>query len=375
MRIGLISYDFFPFQGGQGRNFHEVFTRLKSLDPGLELAALSPCQNELPGHIRILPFVHRLPGAQLWFSFFLNLFWKRILRKHRLAAVLLNGGPGGILLLRRCPVPMLYYVNHTYWQQAHLVPGQFWKRIFVPLERRGYHAALSLFADSRATTQALVSHYGIQPDRVNLVPVGIDPEKFKPLELNKLPHSLLYLGRLEPRKGLEFLLNVLPLIRAHIPDVILYVGGSGSLRPMLEASVRRLGLSSHVRFLGYVPEADLARWYNQCQVQVIPSIFEGLGITAIEGMACGTPAVATSGSGLSDIVQDGVSGTLAAFGDREAFAQAVLDLLSHPDRYRLFRENGIRRVKEVFVWDVIMEQYRRQLRRLLAPGSEPPEGS
>src|SRR5207247_2514537 len=110
---------------------------------------------------------------------------------------------------------------------------------------------------------------------------------------------LFTVRRLVPRMGLEPLLHAL----ARLPDARLVIGGSGWLRPRLEASASALGVASRVRFAGRIDDADLPVFYQAADLVVLPSVaLEGFGLITLEALACGTPVVATAKSGATDVV-------------------------------------------------------------------------
>ena len=106
---------------------------------------------------------------------------------------------------------------------------------------------------------------------------------------------LFTLRNLQPRMGLDELIRAIDLLRRQVPDVLLAIGGEGALRSELESLVGRLGLGEHVRFLGFVEEARLARCYQAADVFVLPTqTLEGFGLVTVEALACGTPVLGTA---------------------------------------------------------------------------------
>jgi D-inositol-3-phosphate glycosyltransferase len=185
----------------------------------------------------------------------------------------------------------------------------------------------------------LVWYYGAQAERVAVIPCGVDTELFQPmtpstakdlLELGPEP-MLLYVGRLQPIKGLETLLEAM----TRLPDEsrLLIIGGDqdepeNGHAAHLRARVTALGLARRVRFLGAQPQRRLRLFYAAADATVMPSYYESFGMVALEAMACGSPVVASRVGGLTTTIQDGVTGHLVPEGDPAALAARLNQLLS-----------------------------------------------
>ena len=105
--------------------------------------------------------------------------------------------------------------------------------------------------------------------------------------------------------GLATLISAMDEVRRRVPEVLLLIAGQGPLRPTLEAQVAELQLADHVRFLGFVPDADLPTVYRAADLVIMPSLqLEGFGLTAVEALAAGTPALVTPVGGLPEVVRD-----------------------------------------------------------------------
>jgi len=298
---------------------------------GSDLLFFSPAENRLPNHIRIISWPITLlkqVGVSLWLHF--NIY--RIVREHRLDRLNLHTGPGGVLLLRKPSIPVIVTCHHTYRQQCHFIKSQFWKRIFLPFETRTYHLATNIICVSEATKIALAEQYGISEQKITVVPNAVDTRTFHPLGTKKTPHSLLYVGRIDKRKGIEFLIRSMPFVREQIPDAHLTVGGKGSHLEKMKGLVSRLNLERNVTFLGFVPDDQLNTLYNQAQCVVVPSIFEGFGITVIEALAAGTRVVGTDADGIREILNSGDYGRLVPYGNHRALADAIIAELNEPKR-------------------------------------------
>jgi glycosyltransferase involved in cell wall biosynthesis len=325
IRVGVITYDFYPLIGGIGRLTHTLYRVLQ----GREVLFFSPADNELPGHIPIDYWPVRLfrqVGVTLW----LLLHGRRIIADHRLDRLNIHAGPGGVLLLRRLPVPVVVTCHHTYWQQYTHLKSQFWKRLFLPFEKRTYCLSDAIISDCAATKQVLVERYAVPEEKITVIPCGVDTDRFRPLHRPKERHCLLYVGRIATRKGIEFLIRSMPLVVARLPDARLLVGGKGAELDRMKALASRLGLGENVTFLGFVPDDQLNDVYNTADCVVVPSVFEGFGITAIEALAAGTRVVGTDVDGIGEILRSGDHGRLVPFGDHCALAEAIVAELENP---------------------------------------------
>ena len=323
----MITYDFFPLIGGIGRHTFQMFSSLEDKN----LLFFSPAVNSLPRHIRIDFAPIRLikqAGVSLWFHF--NA--RRIILEYHLARVNIHTGPGGVLCVRRLQVPVIITCHHTYRQQTGHIRSQFWKVIFLPFEKRTYQLADRIVAVSDATKTSLIEQYNIPEQKITVLHNAVDASRFYPLRIPKKPDSILFVGRIDHRKGIEFLIQSIPFVRQQIPEVQLQVGGKGRYLEKMKVLVRRLNLGQNVSFLGFVPDDQLNDLYNQAQCVVVPSIFEGFGITVIEALAAGTRVVGTDVDGIREILHSGDYGRLAPYGDHRALADAIVAELKEPKR-------------------------------------------
>ncbi|MET9514430.1 glycosyltransferase [Streptomyces sp. NPDC002994] len=200
---------------------------------------------------------------------------------------------------------------------------------------------------------------GIAPDKVSVVPCGVDTGEFTPYgpvadRDGTYRHRLIQLGRLVPRKGAAISVAAL----AGLPDAeLLVVGGPAPDRLDDDPEVRRLrdiaheaGVADRVRFLGGVPSEDVAPLLRTADVVLCPGDYEPFGIVPLEAMACGKPVVASGVGGQLDTVADPATGRLVPPGDPEALAHAVGELLADPAVRQACGEAGRRRVLSRYGW-------------------------
>ncbi|HKB56977.1 MAG TPA: glycosyltransferase family 4 protein [Lacunisphaera sp.] len=160
---------------------------------------------------------------------------------------------------------------------------------------------------------------------------------------------IIYAGQIVRGKGVDVLLESLALVRTPFECVIL---GDGHHRPHCEALSRRLGLSDRVRFLGYVPQAELAQFYREATLAVVSSVWpEPFGAAGLEAMRCGLPVVAFDAGGISEWLRDGENGLLVPWMNRTGFALGVELLLTDKTLARRLGARGRALAAERFAFD------------------------
>lgn len=204
------------------------------------------------------------------------------------------------------------------------------------------------------SSRALESVKAYLTHEYRIIPSGVDLERFHP-DLPPLPDpvpelaTILFLGRLDPRKGLSVLLKALPAVRRSI-DARLVVVGSGPEAKTARRLVRKLEIEDRVIFAGTASPEDLPRYYAGCDVYCSPALGgESLGIVLLEAMACGRPVVASNIPGYDETVRDGVEGLLVPPGDPESIARALIQVLTDRNLSRRLASAGIERARE-YAW-------------------------
>lgn len=222
--------------------------------------------------------------------------------------------------------------------------------------------ARALFPVSRFTA-GLLRAAGVQDERIDVVPNGVDPAQYFPADASALRARLglsgktvlLTVGRLVARKGIDTVLEALPELVRELPELAYVVVGEGPDRPRLERLAAASGVRSHVHFVGRAPAGALLDYYNLCDVFVMPARtderdVEGFGLVFLEASACGKPVVGARTGGVVDAILDEETGLLVPPGQAGALALALRGLLRSPARRAAMGERGRRHVLEEGTW-------------------------
>jgi glycosyltransferase involved in cell wall biosynthesis len=171
-----------------------------------------------------------------------------------------------------------------------------------------------------------------------------------------VPRRLLFVGRLNQQKGIEYAVRTVALLPA---DVTLDVIGDGEDEGEARRIATELGVADRIAWHGRKRQADLARFYQCAEAVLMPSMEEGLGLVAVEAALTETPVIAFDSGGVTDIVVEGVTGALAGERTPPALAAAVQRVLDRPDRGRSLGVEGRRRALSRFAPEAVADRYLR----------------
>ncbi len=270
----------------------------------------------------------------------------------------ISGGPGGIQLLRRLPVPTVYTAHHTHSQS----PG--WRhvrRIFEQLERRSYQVADVVAAVSPSTAQAVVA-MGVPSSKVKVIAPGIRIGEIAPDDQPEREEGrILFVGRLELSKGPLDALAAMELVATALRGSRGAIVGGGSLdRHIREAAA---ATSGRVHYLGALSDDEVVREYFRAQIVLMPSAFEGLGMVALEAMACGAIVVGYDVEGLRDTI--GPYGKLVPHGDVAGLARACEELIKDQHATSELAQRAREQVHRDRSWGRCAEHFEQLYRQLL----------
>jgi len=286
--------------------------------------------------------------------------------------------PGKPLVQTLCIAYFLEYLDRVqgYTLRGGLTGGQ--KLAATLLRRMEYHTlsrCSRVVVFSEDVRKQVEMYYPRAVHKLSKVPGGIDLEFFS----NALPKAqareqlglppdapvLLTVRRLEPRMGINSLVDAMPAIRREFPDCLLLIGGRGALKDEIDRQVAESGLSDCVRLCGYIDEQHLPVYYRAADAFVLPTrALEGFGLVTLEAFACGTPAIVTPAGASPEVAGPVDRGLVTAGTGPREIADAVVKLLRRPDRDTL--SERCRRYAEQFSWDAIAEQYEKVYEEAIA---------
>lgn len=218
----------------------------------------------------------------------------------------------------------------------------------------------TIIANSEPTAEELICQFNISKEKIHVIPCAITPSHF---ELAPNPDRLdafrkafaeeedvvyLYVGRLDPEKGVSNLLKA--FFEARLPKAKLLIAGTGTLSDQLRKLAASYDSQQQVRFLGYVETPVLSYLYHIADVQVCPSLYEPFGIVALEGMVHGTAVIASDTGGLAATIHDNKSGLLVRPNDVVELKQAIIKVYKNSKLRQNLSEEGRLQVYRSHTW-------------------------
>jgi D-inositol-3-phosphate glycosyltransferase len=277
-------------------------------------------------------------------------------------------GVAGRLLKQRCHLPLLT-TFHTL-ARVKAVSGDREPESRARAEAEVMACADAVLANATAEADQLVEFYDADPERIEIVPPGVDHALFSPgnqagarwaLETSDDP-LLLFVGRIQPLKGVD--VAVKALARVERADARLWIVGGGSGQAggaevdRIRGLIRQLGLFGRVRFIPPQPHHLLSTYYRAADVCLVPSRSESFGLVALEAAACGVPTVASAVGGLLSLVDHGHSGYLVESRDPDEYAAWIDTILADPVLARRLSVSAAARAR-TYTWTTSATRLRR----------------
>lgn len=271
----------------------------------------------------------------------------------------------GLELRARWQVPLVA-MSHTLAEEKNRLPvGEKEPVRRLLAERRIAQEADVIVCAGDHERRVLVETYEANPRHIAVIPCGVDVNRFRPLDQSASRHALgmdgrsvlLFVGRIEPLKGVDILLEAAARLAGGPAPQVVIVGGDAtgeSETARLRSLAAEIGLDGRARFIGPVEHERLPLYYNAADVCVVPSYYESFGLVALEAMACGTPVVASRVGGLNETVRDSETGFLVPSHEPVAFADRIATLLADERRRRAFGQ-AAREAVSAFAWSNVAD--------------------
>jgi phosphatidylinositol alpha-mannosyltransferase len=371
VKIGLVSPYDYSFPGGVVN--HIAYLAHNFIQWGHEVKIIAPClkrgtryfEEEVTPVGRPIPIPSGGSIARVPLSPWLPAQVGEILKQQKFDILHLHEPFTPMLCLSALARSQTTNVGTFHAYHSHPWPYMIGRPVFRRLLTK-LHGKIAV---SQAALQ-YVSRY--LPADYTIIPNGIDTDRFTPegpirQEFIDGRINLLFVGRLEIRKGLGYLLNACAKVKEKFPDFRLIVAGPGTvLRRRYEAMVKFLDLEENVVFVGFVPSPELPSYYRTADIFCAPATGgESFGIVLLEAMACARPVIATNIMGYASVIRDGEDGLLVPPKDDDSLAEAILRLVHDRVLRQRLGERG--RVKaEKYSWPNVARQVMDYYKSLLS---------
>jgi glycosyltransferase involved in cell wall biosynthesis len=408
LRVALLTYRGKPHCGGQGVYTRHLSKALTDLGHHVEVYSGQPYPVLDP---RVT--LHKLPSLDMWEHFPFHVPWPWQLKSRidvgEAARTLFTGTfaepwafsaraakailprvgefdvlhdnqcmGSGLLDIQAAGLPILGTIHHPITVDRRIDmenARNAWRRFgasrfyaFTKMQSKVAQQLPRIMTVSENSFGDIVTGHGVDPDKMRVVNVGVDPELFRALpHIERIPGRLMTTSSSDvPMKGLVHLLEAVAKLRVERPEVRLTVIGKPTPGGPVMRTIEKFDLLPHIDFVSGVEDERIVELYAEAELAVIPSLYEGFSLPAIEAMASGVPVVATTGGAIPEVVgRDGTTAALVPPADAGALAQVIGELLDDPARRAAIGEAGRNRVIERWSWIVTAEKTVEQYREVI----------
>jgi glycosyltransferase involved in cell wall biosynthesis len=258
--------------------------------------------------------------------------------------------PAGIVASAVAHKPLITHVHATEMDRGG---GNGTNPMVYAVEKHGMDKSSAIIAVSQFTKNLLKMYYQVHPEKINVVHNGVNPSEFdipvdeqNPLQALKDAgfKIVLFVGRLTLQKGPDYLLKAAKRTLEYYPNAVFLFVGSGDMENQLINQTVQMGLSDRVLFAGFLRGKMLSQSFKAADLFIMPSVSEPFGITALESVAAGTPAIISRQSGASEALGHVLK---VDFWDVEEMANQIVSVLNYPSLHNSLKVNGKNEVKKV----------------------------
>jgi glycosyltransferase involved in cell wall biosynthesis len=282
----------------------------------------------------------------------------------------------GILALQHQGLPLVTTIHHPItkdYRVALAAERRWYMRLlihrwhsFLRMQKRVASQLQSVVTVSGASATDISTDFNVDPSAISVMHLGVDTELFRPLAgMEREVHRLMTTASADaPLKGLSVLLHAIASLRPEYPGIRLTLVGRPKPGGDTEKLIASLGLGDVIECHKGISHEEMVQKYANAAIAVVPSIYEGFGLPAVEAMACGVPLVSTDGGALAEVVED--AGLVVSAGDSEALANAIRRLFEDENLRSDFAARGLSRVERHFCWSRCAERMEAYYRERIA---------
>ena len=272
-------------------------------------------------------------------------------------------GRAAVELKNRLGLPLISTIHATEIGRGGSLDGEYRRKV-RDIERLLVEQSDGIICCSNYMLDHIQYVLGAVKTKIRVIPNGVEASRFNngrqpqliPTGVSEDRKTILYVGRIVREKGIFTLLDAFEKLRKQGKDVSLVLVGEGPLKEDLAKEVLRRKLNDRVKLAGFVDEKKLVSLYNSSDAFVLPSHYEPFGMVALEAMASRVPVVVSDVGGLSEIVEDGITGVKVPASNPSTLAEGILRVLEDRELSEQLKENAYRAVQERYRWDMIAEK-------------------
>lgn len=263
----------------------------------------------------------------------------------------------GYLLKRKYRLPLNVQMHSDVFDNEYWLRERLYNRLFNFTGKKLIHKADTLRVGTSREKDKLVKKWGIKPDRIHLLPVVVNINKFinssaetlgKQFKAQGFEKTVLSVGRLIYQKDLSTLLRAAKIVIGNRPKVLFIIVGEGADKGNLMDLSRRLGISNNVVFTGAIARDEVPKYFKVCDIFALSSVYEGTCRVLVEAAASGKPVVATSIAGADDTIISGETGFTVAPKNFKQLAEKITYLLEHAEVAKKMGRAGSKHITRVF---------------------------
>ena len=298
---------------------------------------------------------------------------KNIIKKEKISLIhahwIIPQGLIGVLLKKIYKVPLIVTVHGS-----DLFPLK--NKIFINLQKKAVTNSNIVTVNSKTGEKELFSRFPEIKTKLKTIPMGIDIKIFRPKNIKfkykkyKNNKIILFVGRFNEQKGIEYLIKAMPSVVSKIKNAKLLIIGEGDYRRYLEKITNDLKINDFVEFLGSKPHKELPDYYNLADIFVLPAVTtkigtEAFGLVLIEAMACGTCVIGSSSGGIKNVIKDNFNGLIFQEKNSEELANKIVKVLEDSKLKKKLSRNGLKYASQNYNWEIISNKFLKIYQQLL----------